>query len=75
MLQPGDEVVVHAGTYMTPGFYEVTWAGTARQPIVIHAAPGDRRPARHAAQNVINISARTGRYRASRSSAAATACG
>src|SRR3990172_4593794 len=35
MLQPGDEVVVHAGTYATPGFFAVTWAGTAAAPTVV----------------------------------------
>jgi hypothetical protein len=42
-LVAGDEVVVHAGTYQTPGFYEVTWPGTAAQPIVIRAADGEAR--------------------------------
>jgi hypothetical protein len=56
MLQAGDEVIVHAGTYMTPGFLQVTWAGTASQPIVIHAAPGDRPVLQGTfAQNTINI--------------------
>ena len=56
MLQAGDEVIVHAGTYMTPGFLQVTWTGTAAQPIVIHAAPGDRPILQGTfAQNTINI--------------------
>jgi len=57
MLQAGDEVIVHAGTYMTPGFLQVSWPGTASQPIVIHAAPGDRPILLGTfAQNTINIS-------------------
>ena len=40
-LQAGDTVVVHAGTFTTPGFYEVTWPGTAGSPIAITAAPGE----------------------------------
>jgi hypothetical protein len=56
MLQPGDEVVVHEGTYPTPGFYEVTWAGTAGSPIVIHAAPGEHVVLQgDPSQNVMNI--------------------
>jgi hypothetical protein len=56
MLQPGDEVVVHEGTYPTPGFLEVTWAGTAAAPIVIHAAPGEHVVLQgDPSQNVINI--------------------
>lgn len=41
-LQPGDEVVVHAGTYTTPGLLQVTWAGTAAAPIVVRGADGER---------------------------------
>ncbi|HEY0252953.1 MAG TPA: right-handed parallel beta-helix repeat-containing protein, partial [Kofleriaceae bacterium] len=56
MLQPGDTVTVHAGTYTTPGFYEVTWAGTAAQPITIQAATGERVILQGTPdQNVINI--------------------
>ena len=56
-LAPGDEVIVHAGTYQTPGFYEVTWAGTATAPIVIRAADGDRPVIQgDPSQNVINLS-------------------
>ncbi len=56
-LIPGDEVVVHAGTYTTPGFFEVTWAGTAAAPIVVRAADGEARPviAGTPAQNVIDL--------------------
>src|SRR3990170_3158613 len=56
MLQPGDEVVVHAGTYATPGFFAVTWAGTAAAPTVVRAAAGDRPVIEgDPAQNVINL--------------------
>jgi len=55
-LQPGDEVVVHAGTYPSPGFVQVTWAGTAAAPIVIHAAPGEHVILQGTfAQNLLNI--------------------
>jgi hypothetical protein len=56
-LAPGDEVVVHAGTYTTPGFFQVTWAGTAAQPIVVRAADGEARPVivGTPAQNVIDL--------------------
>lgn len=60
MLQAGDTVTVHDGTYTTPGFYEVTWAGTQAQPIVIQAAPGEHPILQgQADQNVFNI---TGAY-------------
>lgn len=56
MLQAGDTVTVHAGTYTTPGFYEVTWPGTATQPIVIQAAPGEHVVLQgNPSQNVMNI--------------------
>ena len=55
-LAPGDEVVVHAGTYPSPGFVQVTWAGTAGSPIVIHAAPGEHVVLQGSfAQNLLNI--------------------
>jgi Right handed beta helix region len=55
-LAPGDEVVVHAGTYPTPGFFAVTWAGTADRPIVVRAADGERPIIQGTpAQNVINL--------------------
>ena len=53
---PGDEVIVQAGTYQTPGFYEVTWSGMAEAPIVIRAAEGTRPVIQgDPSQNVINI--------------------
>ncbi len=56
-LVAGDEVIVFAGTYVTPGFYQVNWAGTAGAPIVIHANPGDVPIIQgEADQNVINVS-------------------
>jgi len=55
-LVPGDEVIVHAGTYQTPGFFEVTWAGTAVAPIVVRAADGERPVIEgDPSQNVINL--------------------
>jgi hypothetical protein len=60
MLQAGDTVTVHAGTYTTPGFYEVTWAGTSAAPITIAAAPGEHVILQGTPdQNLINI---TGSY-------------
>ncbi|MFT3699646.1 MAG: right-handed parallel beta-helix repeat-containing protein [Kofleriaceae bacterium] len=56
MLQAGDTVTVHAGTYTTPGFLEVTWPGTAGAPIVIQAATGEHVILQgQSNQNVINI--------------------
>jgi hypothetical protein len=56
MLQAGDEVVVHAGTYTSPGFVQVTWPGTAASPIVVHAAPGEKVVLQGTfAQNLLNI--------------------
>ncbi|HEU0036832.1 MAG TPA: right-handed parallel beta-helix repeat-containing protein [Kofleriaceae bacterium] len=57
MLAPGDEVIVHAGTYTTPGFFEVAWAGTEAAPIVVRGADGERPViAGTLAQNVIDLS-------------------
>ncbi|HTJ44393.1 MAG TPA: right-handed parallel beta-helix repeat-containing protein [Kofleriaceae bacterium] len=57
-LAPGDEVVVHSGTYTTPGFFQVTWAGTPSQPIIVRAADGETRPVimGDPSQNVIDLS-------------------
>lgn len=58
-LAAGDEVIVHAGTYMASGsgFVQVNWPGTAAMPIVVHAAPGDRPILMgNPSQNVMNIS-------------------
>ena len=51
-------MVIHAGTYTTPGYYEVRWAGTASAPIVVSGAPGESRPAMvgNPSQNVIDLS-------------------
>lgn len=57
-LKAGDEVVIHAGTYTTPGFYAVRWAGTAAAPITIRGAPGEARPVivgSTRAQNIVNV--------------------
>ena len=57
-LGPGDEVMIHAGTYVTPGFYQATWAGTAAAPIVIRGAPGEPRPivvGPTRAQNIVDV--------------------
>lgn len=56
-LQPGDEVVVHAGTYTSTGLLQVTWAGTPQQPIVVRGADGDRPIIQGTpSQNVIDLS-------------------
>jgi hypothetical protein len=57
MLAAGDEVIVHAGTYTTPGLVQVTWAGTEAAPIVVRAAPGARPViAGTPAQDVLDLS-------------------
>ncbi len=63
-LQPGDTLVVHAGTYVDSGRISVTVRGTAALPVLITAAEGEARPliARDAgdrAQNTINIEGAT----------------
>ncbi len=56
MLQAGDQVVVHAGTYTTPGLVNVTWIGTAQAPISVRAAAGERVVIQGAMnQNVLDI--------------------
>jgi hypothetical protein len=40
-LEPGDELIVHAGTYSHDGRRSVTVKGTAERPIVIRAAEGE----------------------------------
>ena len=41
-LQPGDELVLHGGTYSQTGRRAVTAKGTPAQPIVIRAAAGEK---------------------------------
>lgn len=43
-LEPGDEVIIHAGTYPQTSRFEATWAGTEVMPIVIRGADGEARP-------------------------------
>jgi hypothetical protein len=40
-LKPGDELVLHGGTYSQAGRRAVTARGTPDQPIIIRAAPGE----------------------------------
>ena len=56
-LAPGDEVIVHAGTYTQTSRFEATWAGTAAMPIIVRAAEGEARPVmmRDGSQNLLNI--------------------
>jgi hypothetical protein len=55
-LVAGDEAILHAGTYDTGGFFEVTWSGTAERPIVVRAADGERPVLRGVStQNVLNL--------------------
>ncbi|HEY5935598.1 MAG TPA: right-handed parallel beta-helix repeat-containing protein [Kofleriaceae bacterium] len=56
VLAAGDEVIVHAGTYTTPGFFQVTWTGTEASPITVRAADGERPViVGTPAQNVIDL--------------------
>ncbi len=56
-LNPGDQVIVHAGTYTTGGLLSVTWVGTPTAPISVRAAPGERPVIQgNASQNVIDLS-------------------
>lgn len=41
-LRPGDELIVHGGTYTLSGRFTVSLVGTAAAPIVIRAADGER---------------------------------
>ncbi len=43
-VHPGDEVIIHAGTYPQTSRFEATWAGTEVMPIVIRGADGEARP-------------------------------
>lgn len=56
-LSPGDEVIVHAGTYTQSSRWEATWAGTESMPIVVRAADGEARPVltRDGGQNLMNL--------------------
>jgi MYXO-CTERM domain-containing protein len=55
-LAAGDTVVIHAGTYVTPGFLAVTWPGTAAQPIVVKGADGELPVIQgDMSQNVLNV--------------------
>lgn len=40
-LKPGDEAIIHAGTYDVPGYVNLQLAGTVDQPIVIRGADGE----------------------------------
>lgn len=56
-LNPGDELVLHGGTYNRTDLFQVSIVGTAAAPIVVRAADGERpvitRP--DAGQNNFNI--------------------
>ena len=59
-LQPGDILIVHAGTYSGTGRISIAAQGTADQPIVIKSASGEprphiTRPQNNTVQNTINI--------------------
>jgi len=59
-LNPGDTLVVHAGTYADTGRISVTVKGTAEAPVAILGAAGEARPvitrpAEAQPQNTINI--------------------
>lgn len=40
-VQAGDEVIMHAGTYKVPGFVDLTFNGTADQPIIVRGGDGE----------------------------------
>ena len=59
-LQPGDTLIVHAGTYADSGRISISARGTASAPVLIKAADGQARPlitrpAGAPVQNTINI--------------------
>ncbi|MBW2260574.1 MAG: right-handed parallel beta-helix repeat-containing protein [Deltaproteobacteria bacterium] len=55
-LGPGDELIVHGGTYSFSGRLSLTQAATEDSPIVIRAADGETPViTRDALQNIINI--------------------
>ncbi|HSW22390.1 MAG TPA: right-handed parallel beta-helix repeat-containing protein, partial [Burkholderiaceae bacterium] len=59
-LQPGDTLVVHAGTYSDSGRISISVRGTASAPVLIKAADGQARPvitrpSGAAVQNTINV--------------------
>lgn len=57
-LQPGDTLIVHAGTYEHSGRLAVTVKGTQQQPVVITGADGEVKPVislTASGQNVVNI--------------------
>jgi hypothetical protein len=63
-LQPGDTLIVHAGTYSDSGRISISVHGTASAPVLIKAADGQprpvvTRPASAAVQNTINIEGAT----------------
>lgn len=63
-LNPGDTLIVHAGTYSGTGRISITVDGTVAQPVVIKGAEGEAlplivRPAGAEAQNTVNIEGAT----------------
>lgn len=40
-LQPGDEVIIHAGDYPVPGFVDIKIPGTEAMPVIVRAADGE----------------------------------
>ncbi len=63
-LQPGDTLIVHAGTYLDTGRISIGVKGTANAPVLIKAADGEARPVISrptgaAVQNTINIEGAT----------------
>lgn len=63
-LDPGDTLIVHAGSYADTGRISITVRGTAAAPVLIKGADGEAlpqitRPASAQAQNTINIEGAT----------------
>jgi hypothetical protein len=63
-LNPGDDLIVHSGSYSDTGRISITVRGTAAAPVLITGADGEAlpqivRPVSAAAQNTINIEGAT----------------
>ena len=59
-LQPGDELIVHEGTYLDTDRISINVVGTASKPVLVRKAFGEdrpviKRPVSSSHQNIINI--------------------
>ncbi len=56
-LGPGDEVIVHGGTYVVGGYHTQHWVGTEDAPVVVRAAEGETPVIQgDPSQNAMNLS-------------------